>query len=58
MFDTYTTIALVSYIKNNPEAANLGGAWVELESRIIEENDADDTTQHRGGIRPENAPRV
>lgn len=52
-----TTIQLLDIIANI-EAANWTMALQELESRVIQENDADDTPQHRGGIRPTHAPIV
>lgn len=58
MFESYSTEDLWTYIKNNVEAGNWSTACAEMDARFIQENDADDTEQHRGGIRPEHAPRV
>lgn len=52
-----TTIELIDIV-SNCEHTLYTAACIELADRIIEENDADDSPQHRGGIRPYRAPIV
>lgn len=53
--ETLTTIQLIAVLKN-PEHTLYTAAGIEIEDRVIEASDADDDTQHRGGIRPGHAP--
>lgn len=48
-------IALEPYVENDQSGTEL---LDELKFREIKENDADDSTQHRGGIRPNHQPLV
>lgn len=50
-----TTIELLA-IAGNPEHTLWTAALLELNDRVIEENDDDDSPQHRGGVRPGHAP--
>jgi hypothetical protein len=51
------TMTLLDYVYDC-EFSNRQNAYDELKAREIKENDADDSTQHRGGIRPGHSPLV
>lgn len=53
-----TTQELLEVIQAGFLSQPQGEALAELLDRVIEENDDDDSVQHRGGIRPHHAPIV
>lgn len=55
--ESLTTVELIAVLKN-PEHALWTAAGMEMSDRVIEENDADDDEQHRGGVRPGHAPLI
>lgn len=54
---TQTTEQLLDAIHGDIPFAHIA-TWNELKARIIKDGDSDSDAQHKGGIRPEHAPRV
>lgn len=52
-----TTMQLLAEFDQYMLQQEVAAIVTELKEREIKENDEDDTPQHRGGIRPEQAPR-
>jgi hypothetical protein len=54
-FTNYTTEQLIDFVEDGNQIGHQD-AVDELRARLIKENDADDSPQHRGGIRPTHQP--